>query len=203
MNVLLLSPYPERIAPAIARTGDRAYAFDERIGVEGVTGCGADFIVSYGYRFLIGADVISALSGRIVNLHVSLLPWNRGSDPNFWSFFDDTPKGVSIHRIDRGIDTGALLAQERLAFGPEETLARSYAALRQAVEALFARSWPAIRAGLQPAHRQKGVGTYHRSADKAPFFARLPLGWDSPVALVEDMGRRHRACLLDTETIQP
>lgn len=203
MNVLLLSPYPERIAPATARTGDRAYACNERIGVKGVTECGADFIVSYGYRFLIGADVIAALSGRIINLHVSLLPWNRGSDPNFWSFFDDTPKGVTIHRIDRGIDTGALLAQEGIAFGPEETLASSYARLRAAVEALFARSWPAIRAGLQPACEQRGQGSCHRSADKAPFFARLPLGWDSPVALVEDMGRRHRACLLDTETIQP
>lgn len=203
MNVLLLSPYPERIATAIIRAGDRVYACNERIEVADVARCGADFIVSYGYRCLIGADVIAALPDRIVNLHVSLLPWNRGSDPNFWSFFDDTPKGVSIHRIDRGLDTGALLAQERIAFGPDATLTSSYAALRDAVEALFSRSWPAIRAGLQPAHRQNGAGTYHRSADKAPFFAQLPLGWHSPVGMVEDMGRRHRARLLDAETIRP
>ena len=204
MNVLVLSPYPERIAPAIARAGDRVLAANERIDVDGLAARGIDFIVSYGYRYLIGPEVIASLPGRIINLHVSLLPWNRGSDPNFWSFFDDTPNGVSIHRIDRGLDTGALLAQEGLGFGPNETLANSYAKLRDAVETLFARSWPAIRDGLQPLREQHGRGSYHRSLDKAPFFARLPLGWDSPVGHVEDMGRRHRAGTLKiTETCQP
>lgn len=199
MNVLLLSPYPECVAGMMAASGDSVDACNERISVDRLSGRGIDFIVSYGHRSLIRPEVIAVLPGRIINLHVSLLPWNRGSDPNFWSFFDATPKGVSIHRIDRGLDTGALLAQERLAFGPDETLASSYEKLRRALQALFARTWPAIRSGLLPAREQQGPGSYHRSGDKAPFFARLPLGWDSPVGLVEDMGRNHRARTLEME----
>lgn len=199
MNVLLLSPYPERLRVEVVRTGDRVSASNERVAMGCVAGSGIDFIVSYGYRYLIAPDVIEALPGRIINLHVSLLPWNRGSDPNFWSFFDDTPKGVSIQRIDRGLDTGALLAQERVVFGSGETLASSYGKLCGTVEALFALSWAAIRCGLQPVRAQHGGGSYHRSRDKELFFARLPAGWDSAVALVEDMGRRHRERMLEME----
>ncbi|MCL0081308.1 hypothetical protein M1N64_03665 [Peptococcaceae bacterium] len=44
--------------------------------------------------------------GRAINLHISFLPWNRGADPNFWSFIENAPVGVSIHYLDEGIDTG-------------------------------------------------------------------------------------------------
>ena len=40
----------------------------------------------------------------IVNLHISYLPFNRGSHPNYWSFVENTPKGVSIHEIDEQIE---------------------------------------------------------------------------------------------------
>lgn len=196
MKVLVLSPCPERLKPAIAAAGDRMMASCERVGVATLAERNFEFIVSYGYRHLIGREVIAALGGRIVNLHVSLLPWNRGSDPNFWSFFDATPKGVSIHRVGRGLAAADLLAQERLEFGPNETLSSAYGALCARVEALLVRTWPLLRCGLQPAFAQTGDGSYHRSRDKDPFFARLPAGWESPVRLVEEMGRRHREHVL-------
>ncbi|HUX61123.1 MAG TPA: formyltransferase family protein, partial [Ignavibacteriaceae bacterium] len=59
-----------------------------------------DFIVSYGYRNIIGKPVLDKFQGRAINLHISYLPWNRGADPNLWSFFDNTPKGVTIHFLD-------------------------------------------------------------------------------------------------------
>lgn len=192
MKVLVLSPCPERLAPALAATGDTMVSGDERIDAGALAAAGVEFVVSYGYRHIIGADVISRLPGRIVNLHISLLPWNRGSDPNFWSFFDDTPKGVSIHRIDRGLDTGDVLAQALIIFGGGETLATSYARLRDAIEELFARTWPAIRLGQQPARPQRGRGSYHRARDKAPLFAQLAQGWNTPVEVVEAMGRARR-----------
>jgi len=42
------------------------------------------------------------------------LPYNKGSHPNFWSFIENSPKGVSIHEIDEGIDTGKLIASKKL-----------------------------------------------------------------------------------------
>ena len=40
---------------------------------------------------------------------MSFLPYNRGSHPNFWSFVENTPKGVSIHEVSNGIDDGDII----------------------------------------------------------------------------------------------
>lgn len=151
-----------------------------------------DFAVSHGYRHIIRQHVLDALPGRLVNLHISLLPWNRGADPNFWSWYEGTPKGVTIHHIDAGIDTGPLLAQREVLFTGRETLASSYAMLQSAITELFRDTWPAIRGGrLQPKPQPSG-GSFHRSREFAGLRDQFPLGWDTPVADVVAVGARSR-----------
>ena len=53
---------------------------------------------------------------NIINLHISYLPYNRGAHPNFWSFVENTPSGVSIHQVDSGIDTGKIVIQKQINF---------------------------------------------------------------------------------------
>ena len=150
------------------------------------------FIVSYGYRHILGADLLAALPDRAINLHISLLPWNRGADPNFWSFLEDTPKGVTIHYMDEGIDTGDIIVQRELRFDTDadETLASTYRKLRDAVEALFRETWPAIRSGDCPRFEQSGTGSYHTSAELDALWESLPQGWDTPIARVRSMRAR-------------
>ena len=71
-----------------------------------------DWIVSYGYRHIISKNHIDNLKNPIINLHISYLPFNRGAHPNYWSFKEKTPKGVTIHFMDEGIDTGPILVQK-------------------------------------------------------------------------------------------
>ena len=50
-----------------------------------------------------------------LNVHPSLLPANRGPDPLFWTFHDGHREtGVTIHRMDEGLDTGPMVAQEKI-----------------------------------------------------------------------------------------
>jgi methionyl-tRNA formyltransferase len=50
-----------------------------------------------------------------LNVHPSLLPTNRGPDPLFWTFHDgEHETGVTIHMMDEGMDTGPIVAQEKL-----------------------------------------------------------------------------------------
>jgi methionyl-tRNA formyltransferase len=50
-----------------------------------------------------------------LNVHPSLLPANRGPDPLFWTFHDGHHEtGVTIHRMDEGLDTGPIVAQEKI-----------------------------------------------------------------------------------------
>ena len=189
MNVLILSSYPESLRATIERTGDSTLVTTDRISVESLERDGIEFVVSYGYRHLLREPVLARLPNRIINLHISWLPMNRGADPNLWSWIDDTPKGVTIHRIDAGLDTGDILVQEPVTFGPAETLASSYAALRGAIEALFARAWPDLRDGRVAPRAQTGPGSSHSARDKEALLARLPLGWDTPVAEVVALAR--------------
>jgi methionyl-tRNA formyltransferase len=108
MRVLLLTPLPHYLADAITTAGD---SYDVSMEPPERWVGDVDFVVSFGYRHIISARYINALHGRLINIHISLLPWNRGADPNFWSWFDRTPKGVTIHAIDAGVDTGDVLAQ--------------------------------------------------------------------------------------------
>jgi len=144
-----------------------------------------DMLVSHGYRHIIKPDVLSV--ARAVNLHISYLPWNRGADPNLWSWIDDTPKGVSIHWIDEGIDTGPLIAQRRAAFeniDARTSLALTYEVLQLLMVELFIEWWPRIRSSEAPAIPQEGRGSFHLSREGAEIRATLPNGWDTPVQTI-------------------
>lgn len=156
----------------------------DKITPEWVVEEGCEFLVSYGYRHLIRKPVLDLFGARAVNLHISLLPWNRGSDPNLWSVIDDTPKGVTIHLLEEGLDTGPILFQRKLEFANSETLASSYAKLRMALEDLFMQSWDALATGSCEATPQPAQGTAHRAADKQDFLQRLPAGFDTPLSEV-------------------
>ena len=71
----------------------------------------ADVIVVAGLDRILSAATIAAFP-PIFNVHPSLLPAYRGAVPEFWQLADgQTRGGVTIHRIDAGVDTGPVLAQ--------------------------------------------------------------------------------------------
>ena len=71
-------------------------------------------IVVYGTS-LLKDETISILPEGIINMHLGLSPYYRGSGTNFWPLYNNEPQyvGVTIHRIDRGIDTGPIIHQGR------------------------------------------------------------------------------------------
>jgi len=86
------------------------------------------------------------VKNNIINLHISLLLWNRGAYPNVWSFLEDTPKGVTIYIIDEGVDTGSILAQKEIYIDENiETLRSSYEKLHREIQALFREKWADIK----------------------------------------------------------
>lgn len=94
-----------------------------------------DLVISYNYKYIIKKNFL--VENKFINLHISLLPWNKGANPNFWSIVNDTPKGVTIHMIDEGIDTGDILFQKEIFFDEELTLKTSYEVLHKEITNLF------------------------------------------------------------------
>ncbi|MBP7961930.1 MAG: hypothetical protein KBG20_06355 [Caldilineaceae bacterium] len=86
---------------------------------------GADVGCIACFNHLIRDPLRSAPRLGFLNVHPSLLPAYRGPSPLFWTFRDGvTETGVTIHRVDAGMDTGPILAQAPLTLadgltGPE------------------------------------------------------------------------------------
>ncbi len=125
-----------------------------------------EIVISYNYSHIVKEDVIDLMGDKIINMHCSLLPWNKGASPNLWSVIDDTPKGVTIHVLEKGLDTGRLLLQEEVTFDEEtETLASSYNKLQETIVDLLVSNLEDILDGNIVPTEQKGEGSYHRTSD--------------------------------------
>ncbi len=190
LKILLLGPCRDNIIEYLLSFGDEVLHSEDKIQPSQLLEGNFDFIISYGYRFIIPENVVSSYKNRLINLHISYLPWNKGADPNFWSFIDDTPKGVTIHYIDEGLDTGDIIDQEEVVFLGNETLSSSYQKLIFEMEKLFVKAWPIIRNGKNKRNKQIGRGSYHRQKDKEDFLYLLTCGWDTPVSYLTHVVKR-------------
>lgn len=139
---------------------------------------GYDLVISYGYRHILKKEIIESSKAPIVNLHISYLPWNRGAHPNFWSFYECTPSGVSIHLIDEGVDTGAVIYQRYVNFDKEEdTFSKTYKKLIVEIEKLFRDNIDELISKKFIATPQRRKGSYHSVANLPKEF----IGWDTVI----------------------
>jgi methionyl-tRNA formyltransferase len=69
-------------------------------------------IVVSGTRIL-GTKVLSATGAVFINMHAGITPRYRGTHGAYWAQAEGRPgsAGVTVHLVDRGIDTGGILAQ--------------------------------------------------------------------------------------------
>jgi methionyl-tRNA formyltransferase len=139
---------------------------------------GYDYVISYGYRHILKQNVIDGFDCPIFNLHISYLPYNRGAHPNFWSFYDNTPAGVTIHLIDGGVDTGPIVRQQYVNFSKsDDTFVKTYTVLIERIESLFLEFLPSLLADNWKARKQRGIGTHHYVRDLPSNFS----GWNSNI----------------------
>lgn len=176
MNLLFLGNIDSPLIEIIRSFGDDVITTTLVITPYYLTEHHIDFIISYGYPHIISEEVIKKIHGRAINLHISYLPWNRGSDPDLWSVVDDTPKGVTIHYLDKGVDTGDVIAQKEVVCLPTDTLGEYYDRLHFEIRGLFKEHWPAIKNGTAPRQKQEGEGSYHRAVDREHLLHLLKKG---------------------------
>jgi len=73
-----------------------------------------DLIVIYSMSQLLKKNILQIPKYGAINLHPSLLPSYRGPNPDFWQYYDFVlERGVTVHMVDEGEDTGDILLQEK------------------------------------------------------------------------------------------
>lgn len=73
-----------------------------------------DLILVYGTGIL-RADTIKSFGDHIYNIHSSILPYYRNVHSDFWAYMDGRREliGVTIFKLDSGIDMGKIACQKR------------------------------------------------------------------------------------------
>lgn len=64
---------------------------------------------------IIKKDVLDLWTHGVINVHSSILPYARGLMPALWTYLDGKGMGVTLFKLDEGIDTGEIIYQAPLA----------------------------------------------------------------------------------------
>ena len=164
---------------------------------------GIDYIISFGYKHIIKPPIIKKFKNNIINLHISYLPYNKGYHPNFWSFKDNTPKGVTIHLIDEGIDTGDILIQKEIIFSKEEnTLSKTYDRLIDEIQNLFIDNYKSILSNNLKPSPQKSKGTFHYEKDLQKYKNILTENWNTKITKIMVKKRTDLEIIDEVENIR-
>ena len=184
MKILLLGPsleYQNELKNYLIKKGNSVFHSVEDIKLSEIITNNLDFLISFGYRKLIKSDILNYFKNNAINLHISFLPWNKGADPNLWSFLDNTPTGVSIHILDKKIDEGDILCQKYINININETLESSYKILNNNIIILFKENWFKIISHKIDPIKQDNRGTCHKKSDKEKYNHLLVNGWKTEI----------------------
>ena len=145
---------------------------------------GADVAVIVAYGLLLPKAILEAWPLGAFNLHASLLPRWRGAAPiNRAIMAGDAESGVTIMKMDEGLDTGAMAMAERLPIGADMTAGELHDALSRTGAELMPRALAALERGtlaLTP-QPQDGV-TYAEKISKE----ETRIDWGKPATAVHD-----------------
>lgn len=146
---------------------------------------GAELGVVVAYGRIIKPHLLDALP--MINLHYSLLPRWRGAAPVERALLaGDAETGVDVMRLEAGLDTGGIYAEERVRIGPDTTADELRAELTDAGCRLLLKVLERpLTEWIDDAVPQVGEAVYAAKLDKAEF----EIDWDRPAAEIHRLVR--------------
>lgn len=126
-----------------------------------------DIVVVYG-TLIIGKKVIES-SNRIINLHTGFSPTYRGSDTIFWPLHNEELDnlGVTVHRLDPGLDSGPILARGKPSIEPGDDENKLFAkAVKLGTELLCRAIKRETQNDSRPIVQQLNLGREYRSVER-------------------------------------
>jgi methionyl-tRNA formyltransferase len=144
----------------------------------------ADVAVVVAYGLLLPKPILEAPKRGCLNLHASLLPRWRGAAPIARAIMaGDAETGVSIMRMEEGLDTGPVALVERVSIAVEATAGDVHDRLAKLGVDLMARSLAALaRGALEFTPQPKEGATYANKIDKG----ETRIDWALPWKAVHD-----------------
>ncbi len=130
-----------------------------------------DVVFSVFFNQIIKKDFLNLVNRQVINIHPSYFPFYRGIGPTFWVLANNEKEiGVSFHYVNKGIDEGDIIAQQKITVRPDDSVHSLY--LRCAQEA--ASMLPALMGSLAKGKittipQSKSTGSYYGLPDREGF----------------------------------
>ncbi len=126
----------------------------------------ADIMIVMAYGLILPVVVLETPKYGCINIHVSLLPRWRGAAPVQHAILvGDKETGVTIMQMDKGLDTGAILAQESCIIEPQDTTESLYAKLSAMAPSLVLNVLDGIDQ-ISPLCQDNSLATYAHKIEK-------------------------------------
>lgn len=128
-----------------------------------------EVIIAVAYGQILGPSILDLPPLGCLNVHLSCLPALRGAAPVQWAILRGLDEsGVTLMRMDRGMDSGEILAQRRVRIDDADTAGALQARLATLGAALLVEKLPDWQAGrLQPQPQDPSRATLAPKLDKA------------------------------------
>ncbi|MEO5802901.1 MAG: methionyl-tRNA formyltransferase [Verrucomicrobiota bacterium] len=137
-----------------------------------------DLIVVVAYGQILPQTILDLPRLGCLNVHTSLLPKYRGAAPIQWAILDDEPEtGVTIMKMDAGLDTGDILTQTQTPILPEDNSQTLHDRLAILGAELLVQTIPNFAAeSIVPRKQPQDGGSYARKISKEDG----KLNWNEP-----------------------
>lgn len=107
-----------------------------------------ELILSVYYRHMIGTKILGLARLGAWNIHGSLLPRYRGRAPINWAVLHGESRvGMTLHRMVRSADAGAVVDQEGVELGPRDTAEQAFRKVLPCARRVLERQIDALLAG--------------------------------------------------------
>lgn len=140
-----------------------------------------DVVIAACYPWRLPQAVLEIPLLGILNIHPSLLPLGRGAEPVFWTLRRGEPiSGVTVHLMDRGLDTGPVIARQEVTVPPGVRATTFEEELMALGGRLIAAALPALLSGeLVPMPQREEYTTFAPHPSPADWLISplLPAAW--------------------------
>jgi phosphoribosylglycinamide formyltransferase-1 len=130
----------------------------ERICVQRLIDAQVDLVVLAGFMRILKGEFLRVFSQRVVNIHPSLLPafpgleaWKQALD------YGVKVTGCTVHFVDQGIDSGAIIAQATVGVFPDDTPESLHLRIQAAERTLYPQVVAAIAQGKVSARGRQTI----------------------------------------------
>jgi methionyl-tRNA formyltransferase len=141
-------------------------------------GLDCDIIISAHYDKILKTKLLDLPKIGAINFHFSPLPKYRGCYPIHWAIIEGGTAGVTMHWIDKGIDTGNIISKKTIPIGFSKTCKEIYETATTYGRDIFKNFMPRIFNGEKIYHLQEDSESsyFHR---EEPYQRIIDWEWDS------------------------